>query len=68
MKQKLIPIIIKEIGIIEQNVQFRVDEFGFFLYWQADGKVIIEFICNLRILKFFFFQKGCSINRANSSL
>ena len=31
----------KENGFIEENVIFRVDEFGFFLYWQPEGKVAI---------------------------
>ena len=30
----------KETGILEENVMFRVDEYGFFLYWQPEGKVI----------------------------
>ena len=29
----------QEAGIIEQNVLFKCDEYGFFLCWQAEGKV-----------------------------
>ena len=29
----------EETGILEENVLFRVDEYGFFLYWQPEGKV-----------------------------
>jgi hypothetical protein len=30
---------LKDEGLIEQDILFRCDEYGFFLYWQADGKV-----------------------------
>lgn len=29
----------EETGLLEENVLFRVDELGFFLYWQPEGKV-----------------------------
>jgi phosphatidylinositol phospholipase C beta len=29
----------EETGVLEENVLFRVDEYGFFLYWQPEGKV-----------------------------
>ena len=29
----------EETGLLEENVLFRVDECGFFLYWQPEGKV-----------------------------
>jgi phosphatidylinositol phospholipase C beta len=34
----------EETGILEENVLFRVDEYGFFLYWQPEGKVSVLFL------------------------
>lgn len=31
----------KETTTFEANCVIKVDEYGFFLYWKADGKVII---------------------------
>lgn len=28
----------KEQIVVEQNALFRVDEYGFFIYWKSDGK------------------------------
>lgn len=28
----------EENGSLEENVLFRIDEYGFFLYWQAEGR------------------------------
>jgi phosphatidylinositol phospholipase C beta len=45
----------EENGFIEENVLFRVDEYGFFLYWQADGKdgqvLELTHVCDIRLGK-----------------
>ena len=28
----------EETGLLEENCTFRIDEYGFFLYWQPEGK------------------------------
>lgn len=42
----------EETGLLEENVLFRIDEFGFFLYWQPEGKdgQILELthVCDIR--------------------
>lgn len=45
----------EETGILEENVIFRVDEYGFFLYWQPenkDGQVLeLTHVCDVRLGK-----------------
>ena len=45
----------KENGYMEENVVFRVDEFGFFLYWQPEGKdgqlLELTHVCDIRLGK-----------------
>jgi phosphatidylinositol phospholipase C, beta len=44
-----------ETGILEENVLFRVDEYGFFLYWQPEGKdgqvLELTHVCDIRLGK-----------------
>ncbi len=44
-----------ENGVIEENVLFQVDEYGFFLYWQGDGKdaqvLELTHVCDIRLGK-----------------
>jgi len=48
----LIYIIIQETGLLEENVLFRIDEYGFFLYWQTEGKdgqvLELTHVCDIR--------------------
>ncbi|CAF0707706.1 unnamed protein product [Brachionus calyciflorus] len=42
----------EETGLLEENVLFRIDEYGFFLYWQPDGKdgqvLELTHVCDVR--------------------
>lgn len=45
----------EETGLLEENVIFRVDEYGFFLYWQPEGKdgqlLELTHVCDIRLGK-----------------
>lgn len=50
----------KDVTDLEQNALFKVDEYGFFIYWKSEGKVRIIKTCKMYCYLYYLYYLGLS--------